>query len=384
MELLAEIVPIQTLLQPPKATDHITEWYFKTGGLRRRIRLLAGVAEMLSELHNRGSTCVNLSPNTIFVSKHADVCNVLQIDTDIIRPVSSLEYSIYTPGYGAPELVLQKGVSSSLSVAYSFAVIAFEVLVLAHPLLGDFVRNGNTGLEEQAFAGLLPRIDDVEDSRNQKSEGIARDIVLSPMLQADFARTFGPGLSNPDMRPGLVCWTEHLHRAANLTLACPTCSGHFFYNRKACPWSGCHTPRPHFIFVEIHLWDPEGLRYVGNGHVEKAPGLVRKPNGKPRVIDAAVISANQSLVLTERIVHGTSQSWPVLRIEFASDGLVLEQLDDNRKFLIVVNQRISYLQEKDQQEKWALNRSGIEGTVITGTEDQLHRRINFKLQKGTA
>lgn len=378
MELRTETASIQALSQPPKSAARITEWYFETGGLRRRLRLLAGIAETLSELHSRGSTCVNLSPHTIFISKHADVWDVLQIDTDSIRPASSLEDSLYTPGYRAPELVLQTGVSSSLSVAYAFAVIAFEVLVLVHPLLDDFVRHRNPELTEPAFADLLPQ----EDNRNRTSGGIAHNTVLSPRLQADFAQMFGPGLSNPDARPGLVCWAEHLHRDANLTLACPICSGHFFYTHKVCPWPGCHTPRFHFIFVEVHLWDPEGLCSIGNGHVEKAPGLVRNPDGKPYVIEAAVISANQSIVLTDRIVYGTSYSWPILQIKFASDGLVFEQLDNNRKFLIVLNRRISYLQEKGQREELAMHRPGMEGTVITGAEDQLHRRINFRLQRG--
>ena len=325
MELFTGMMPIQSLLCPPKGTKSVVEWYFQGGGLRRRLRILARTAEVLSELHGRGLVYVDPSPNNVFVSEQSNACEVRLIDTDNLHPATAVGRSLYTPGYGAPEIVRQTGVPSSLSDSHAFAVIAFETLVLVHPLLGDLVREGEPEMEEQAFAGCLPWIDAADDDSNRSSDGIPRDIVLSPRLQADFSRTFGPGLSDPDKRPGLAQWAEHLHQAADRTVTCPECSGSYFYNRDACPW--CDASRPGFVIAAVLLWDPQRLRRLrdsGGGEFDIAPRIVREPSGKERVVDALVVSANQSVELTERLTHGTSGSTPKLRVEFTGDRLTLE------------------------------------------------------------
>ena len=384
MELHSAKVPIQTLLQSPKSAESMMDWYFKTGGLRRRLYLLAGTAEMLSKLQNRGKPYVLPMPDNILVSRHLDDCEVWQNDAKGICLASSLESLGYIARYAPPEVVLQKGVLNSLSAAYAFAVIAFEILALVHPLLGDYVRKGDEGLEEKAFAGLLPWIDDAEDSSNRASDGISRDIVLSSRLQADFAQVFGPGLSNQDMRPGLVSWAEHLRQASNQIISCPVCSGHYHPSHGACPWPECGALRPSFILVTIHLWDPNRLQSIGSGRIEKIPGVVCEPNGKPHIVDTAVISANQSMFFTACFTHGMSHTLPALRFEFAPDGLIFEQLDDGHNFVILAKRRFRYLHLKGQKEKLDIDSLEVEGVVASSSEDRLHRRINFKLQKGIA
>lgn len=156
MELFTGMVPIHSLQHPPKGAAGIAEWYLSGGGLQRRLRLLARTAEVMSALHGRGLVYVDPSPHNIFVSEHADAYEVRLIDMDNLRPASSAIRPLYTPGYGAPEIVRQTGVPSSLSDAYAFAVIAFETLALVHPLLGDAVRDGEPEWEEQALQGYSP------------------------------------------------------------------------------------------------------------------------------------------------------------------------------------------------------------------------------------
>src|SRR6266446_8136535 len=55
------------------------------------------------------------------------------------------------------------------------------------------VNDGEPELEEQAFAGFFPWIDDPEDDRNRARFGVPRAWVLSPRLVETFLRTFGQG-----------------------------------------------------------------------------------------------------------------------------------------------------------------------------------------------
>lgn len=387
MELLTGMVSLRSLGRPPKTVVSIREWYFDGGGLRRRLRLLARTAEVLSDLHGRGLVYVDPSPHNIFVSDRPDACAVRLIDTDNLRPAtSSAERSLYTWGYGAPEVVCQTGAPSSLGDAHAFAVIAFETLSLVHPLLGDWVRDGEPGLEEQALAGQLPWIEAAGDVRNRSSDGIPRDIVLSPRLRDDLSLTFGPGLSDPALRPGLARWAEHLHRAADRTVTCSVCSGSYFYKRELCPW--CNAPRLDFVFAAVLLWDPDRRRLCGSGggDLAAAPGIVCEPSGKRRVVDALAISADQPVELTGRITHGTYGSTGArarLRVEFTGQRLTIQPLD-GEKWRITSQDggRERWIEERPID--MAIGGTGAAWLVHAGSPDRLHRVIRFDLQRGSA
>src|SRR5262249_50624883 len=125
MELFTGMVPLRSLLRPPKDVDSVVRWYFATGGLRRRLRLLARAAEVFAELHGRGLVYVDPSPDNVFVSDTVDVSEVRLIDTDNLRTSTTPGRTLYTPGYGAPEIVSETGAPNSLSDAYSFSLVAF-------------------------------------------------------------------------------------------------------------------------------------------------------------------------------------------------------------------------------------------------------------------
>ena len=381
MELFTGMAPLRSLLRPPRGAEGIREWYFAGGGLRRRLRLLARVAEVMSELHGRGLVYIDLSPHNVFVSEHSNAYEVRLIDTDNLRTATSAGRPLHTPGYGAPEVVRGTGVPSTLGDSHAFAVIAFETLALVHPLLGDMVRDGEPELEERAFAGRLPWIDAAGDDTNRSSDGIPRDLVLSPRLREDFSQTFGPGLSDPDERPGLARWAEHLHRAADRTVTCPDCSGSYYHDRNACPW--CDAPRPGFVFAAVFLWDPERRRTSDGGRLDVAPGIVRDPNGKKRVVDAMAIPVDQPTELTERITHGTSRPTPRLRVEFTGERITLEPLDGEQWRLTSLDghreRRIG-----GQPVDLAIRDACASWLVHAGPDDRLHRVIRFDLRQGAA
>ena len=387
MELLTGMAPLRSLGYPPKNVQSIREWYFEGGGLRRRLRLLARTAEVLSDLHGRGLVYVDPSPHNVFVSERSDACAVRLIDTDNLRPATSAAgRSLYTRGYGAPEVVRQTGVPSSLGDAHAFAVIAFETLSLAHPLLGDWVRDGEPALEEQALAGLLPWVEAAGDDRNRSSDGIPRDIVLSPRLRDNLSLTFGPGLSDPAARPGLARWAEHLHRAADRTVSCSVCSGSYFYSHELCPW--CNAPRLDFVFAAVLLWDPDRQRLCGSagGDLAAAPGIVCDPSGKQRVVDGLAISADQPVELTGRITDGTSGSTGAqarLRVVFTGERLTIEPLDGEQWRISSQDGRRERRIE-GRPVDMAMRGTGAAWVVHTGPVDRLHRVIRFRLQRGTA
>ncbi|HZI04386.1 MAG TPA: serine/threonine-protein kinase, partial [Archangium sp.] len=184
MELLTGMVPLKQLTHLPRKDLSLSQWYISGGGLRRRLRLLGRAADLLSQLHGKGLVYADPSPHNIFVSANPDGHELRLIDADNLHYQSApLATGIYTPGYGAPEVVRgQRGVDT-LTDAHAFAVIVFQTLAQVHPLLGDAISDGEPEQEEAALQGGLPWIDHPEDGRNRSSRGFPRDIVLSPRLK---------------------------------------------------------------------------------------------------------------------------------------------------------------------------------------------------------
>ena len=380
MELFTGMAPLRSLLRPPKGVGSVTKWYLDGGGLGRRLRLLAHIAQAISALHGRALVYTDLSPNNVFVSESASDCEVRLIDVDNLHVTTATGRSVYTPRYGAPEVVRGTGLPSTLADAHAFAVLAFETLALAHPLLGDAVRDGEPELEDRALAGELPWIDAPDDDGNQSSDGIPRGFVLSSILQRDFQTAFGPGLSNPDERPGMATWGEHLHVAADQTIICPSCRGSYFVNRDDCPW--CGQARPDCVEAMATLWDPRHRHKTDEiGGIEATPGLATNANGKVRVLDRVVVSERHGCELTERVTHGASGNTPTLRVNFAQDRIALEGIGEVPMHLVSSGKSNHNLE--GPVDVPIVNRR-VGWHVHVGPSDQLHRVIYFNLRKGTA
>jgi eukaryotic-like serine/threonine-protein kinase len=255
MERLHDMVPLRSIMRPPKGTRHLMDWYVETGGLRRRLRVLARSGDALAHLHDRGLVFGDPSPANLFVSSDSAECEARLIDADNIHSDNGPgPEAIFTLPYGAPELVLGKAGNTTLSDAHAFATLVFETLACVHPLVGDMVVDGDPELEQAAVEGRLPWIDDPNDEANRSSQGIDRRIVLSPFLTRLAQRAFGAGLRDPRKRPGIGEWVDALDAAADFTLRCPECKSTYYARGTQCPF--CDSAIPEFIVGFVRRFDP--------------------------------------------------------------------------------------------------------------------------------
>ena len=244
--------------------------YATTGSTHRRLFALSKCASILSRLHNAGLVYGDISPNNVFVSNE-DSREVWLIDADNMRPeLPSGGTSVYTPGYGAPEVVRGTDGSRPRSDCWAFAVMAFKVLVLCHPFIGKkvlepdddeggwdaepVVEGTPADLDEQAYAGYLPFVDDKDDDSNPSVGGLPRELVATPKLRLLFQETFGAGRTQPHRRPAMGIWALELVKACDLSLECGECKMSYLADDlKKCPY--CGAPCPAFLRVKTHRWE---------------------------------------------------------------------------------------------------------------------------------
>lgn len=314
-------------LKPLKEIIH----YRNTGGLRRRLHVLYKCASILARLHGTGLVYGDISPNNIFMSNDSSHSSVWLIDADNIRfEISSKSGIVYTPKYGAPELVQEKDGARPVSDCYAFAVVAFYMLALIHPFIGQKVdssdeddwadeENDGEDVEDRAYAGFFPWVDDEEDDSNASMSGLPRVLILTTELQQLFQQTFGAGREQPWLRPSIYHWPEVLAQATDLTVQCSNCSMSYYHDYKdaeaeefKCPY--CNTPRPVIIKIESYSWQ-------GESNIPKEP-IWSYMHEIPE-------SSNITLpnrVLTEFSMVDSDN--PELDIEIAKDHIRFEKTDN--------------------------------------------------------
>jgi DNA-binding helix-hairpin-helix protein with protein kinase domain len=243
--------------------------YADTGSTRRRLFALAKCASILARLHSAGLVYGDISMNNAFIGEESPR-EVWLIDADNLRfELPSGGTSVYTPGYGAPEVVRGTDCSRPRSDCWAFAVMAFKILALCHPFIGKKVLEPDadeggldaepvaTGppsdLDEQAYAGYLPFVDDQDDDSNRGKGGLPRELVATPMLRRIFQETFGVGRTEPHRRPSMAFWAIELMRAFDQSLTCPNCKmSYFAANCERCPY--CKMSRPAFVRAKTNRW----------------------------------------------------------------------------------------------------------------------------------
>jgi eukaryotic-like serine/threonine-protein kinase len=373
MRLLTDMVPIRGLIAPPGS--RLAAFYRDTGGLRRRLHLLTRTAGLLARLHAVPLVYADISPNNVFVSDGIDASEVWLIDLDNLDYVSTHGPGIFTPGFGAPEVVTGRAGVSTLSDAYAFAVLAFQVLAQVHPFHGDFVEetgwDSDEDREQLAYEGKVPWIEDADDPSNRTAHGIPRELVIPKPLLALFQRAFGPGRQQLVARPGLAEWTDLLRRLADRLVSCPDC-GSSYYVAAVCPF--CRSNRRSFIQMEVHRWNPvcddDGGSAVGTEPVWR------------KIIDLTENGVGAGLVHRHVIapVPADGHDEPVLRIRQVSGGIQLELLADCEVHLLLRGR----LQRIEGRKLLPVPIAGDESLLHFGPLDSPHRLARLRWHGGGA
>ena len=244
--------------------------YANTGSTRRRLFALSKSASILARLHSAGLVYGDISTNNAFIGEGASR-DVWLIDADNMRiEQSSGGSSVYTQGYGAPEVVRGSDSSRPRTDCWAFAVMAFKMLALCHPFIGKKVLEPDddeggwdakpledglpADFDERAYAGYLPFVDDKDDESNPSVGGLPRALVATPGLCSLFQETFGGGRELPHRRPAMAFWALELTKAFDLSLECIECKmSYFAADHRECPY--CGEPRSSFIRARTPRWE---------------------------------------------------------------------------------------------------------------------------------
>lgn len=251
---------------PPELAQRLLA-YRDTGGLHRRLVALYKCSTVLARLHGAGLVYGDVSPANAFLSRDPVSRDVWLIDADNLRyEMSGSRLGVYTPSFGAPELVQGLDGGRPRTDCHAFAVMAFWMLTSLHPFIGALVEEGGDGdwadeddtapsMDDKAYAGLLPWILDEDDDRNCKDNGLA-GLVLTDELLRLFQETFGRGRTKPWMRPAMFHWPVALARAADQAIPCPGCGMGYYFDfgdaAQRCPF--CEVTRPRALVVTAYHW----------------------------------------------------------------------------------------------------------------------------------
>lgn len=252
-------------------------YYRHTGGLLRRLEGLYKCAVLLSRIHGAGLVYGDVSPANVYIAKSDDLNDVWLIDADNLRfETPAARGGMYTPKFGAPELVQGLDGARPRTDCHAFAVLAFHLLSMVHPFIGDHVQEGGDAdwaddnaeeqnLDAQALAGLLPWVDDEDDNLNRTDDGLPRELVLSDGLRRLFQETFGPGRTMPWRRPSIFHWPEALARALDIAVRCPNCAMGSYCAPVAqeftCPY--CGTELASLLKIDAFEWLGRGVEMRG-------------------------------------------------------------------------------------------------------------------------
>jgi serine/threonine protein kinase len=289
MRLMEDMLPIKKMIICKE--QNTSEFYISTGGLKKRLIILASLARTLEILHSKTIVYADISPDNIYVSSDVTNKEVWLIDSDNMRYTTDFTKPIYTPMYGAPEVVKGIANNNTLSDVYSFALLSFEVLALNKPFEGDILLQGkkfNVNAESEAVVeveeddwgvdeggktanpqmsdieqdssddnykkaekGLIPWIEDIEDQRNKTSNGITRNIVLDKKLLSLYQQTFDKiGRADSCSRPIMSNWYYALKDASNKVTECKKCGATFYAYEKNCPF--CNSLRETVYLAKIY------------------------------------------------------------------------------------------------------------------------------------
>lgn len=232
---------LKKFLEVPDDISLFENWYKKEFTLKKRYQIIVNLFNALRELHLAGLVFTDLSPNNIMVHKTQN--QIVFIDTDNTRNrMDSYLGVLGTPGYMAPEVYRKPNLNLAKnydidpktlsncgritpeSDIFAAAVIAFQLLSLQHPFVGDNVEAGTPELEEQALAIKTDYILKKETTNTSTKNLVPQIEKLTTQRVRDlFYNTFVEGKNSPSLRPTDEDFLEAFQNALDLIVECPVC-----------------------------------------------------------------------------------------------------------------------------------------------------------------
>lgn len=315
-EFASGMIPLSELKNNGQ-TSNLAQWYISTGGLQKRYDILIRLSALMRALHSKGLAYCDLSPSNIFVSEKIEVSSVFLIDLDNLRYRTSLLNNIYTPFYGAPEVISNTAPNTTMSDCFSFSVIAYELLTLNHPLIGDYVNDSEPEIEEQALTGKLPWVDHSTDRTNIRTTGLPSKNVIPEKLLDLFKRSFEDGLNDAFKRPSMAEWFDALNLAMNELLKCGNsqCNLNYPYNNlKKCTF--CDFKPAKVTRIQMRRWDEIEFYDKQSNSVKSEFNLV------PTVYDEILIDENtpKEIPAFNFLLTDIDPLVPILKIETINEN----------------------------------------------------------------
>lgn len=314
--------------------DNFAKWFIETGGIKKRLGILISIAEQLANYHRQNKVYKELVPEYIDIESTKQGVKAILPKTDYF--VSGFENIFINADYAAPEVVNRRMPNTPMSDCYSFAILVHEILAFCHPFVGDVVIQGKYSMDA-AMRGLLPWIDDRNDSINRLTRRKYDCFFTTPKIRQLFIQTFDDGKDDPIRRPSMYQWLDALYDASSHLKYCPHCNTDYIYYTKddCCPF--CDEKQVFPIAVVIQHIDKKFSKDTYTfSETEKEL--------YPDIEDVLLVNKQNKLyVNTKHLMTNTMTVQNVLSIEvISSDGennvsVILEPLNGNSFYASTVN-----------------------------------------------
>jgi serine/threonine protein kinase len=251
MKLVSGLEPIETVIhsrvpesKPIKpsleALKHefpkdVWEWFHSYGEAmptKQRLLVAASLAATVARLHSLGLHYSDISPGNCFVPESRGDFRAWLIDCDNIA-LDGTDHTIYTPGYGAPEVAVLNRPNNTSADIFSLTVLAYQIITTKHPYSGPARTEGranwdsdDAGLatdegESKWQMSMLPYVHSSEDESNREPD------ILLPAFGAElenvFQETLGVGREEPHRRVSAALLARALLRSGFLCCTCDNC-----------------------------------------------------------------------------------------------------------------------------------------------------------------
>ncbi|MFE7782295.1 protein kinase domain-containing protein [Streptomyces nigrescens] len=374
MELADEMVPLDTLCVPDE--EDLAAWYLRTGGLERRLRLLAKLADAVARLHARAIVYQDLSPSNVLVSAAPEQQEIRLIDVDNLGLVSAAESPpVYSPGYGAPEIVSGRSGATTLADAHALGVLIFETITGSHPFRGDEVLDSDPVYQHE-YADLfrLPWIDHPTDHSNECTLGITpRQELLSGQLWDLATQCFVDAVADPLLRPPAARWAAALHSAAGQTVVCQECGWTYRAGAPSC--LRCRKPRDRIWVLRHGLTAPVGAEPGSRpGSDDDVPGVELSEVPLP---DFTVLRPGAKTVLAARHTSPAPERPDAAVAQLQHHGRDATVLNLSRKSLWLDYQDGRPWREIGQGSQATVPVDGRMWTLHFGRRDVIHRWVRL-------